>query len=193
MGVGLGRGQAFDAGAEAALDVVLQAGARVVAREVDLATGDEEAAVDEVDQAMREVAGEVGAEVGAAVLAQAAGDEDLGVAVAERELDVGVGLVVAQQDVEARLALLDEVIFERERFMLVGDGDVVHVDSFAHQRAGLGVGLRGLEKVGAHAGAQVLRLADVDHLALGVLVEIAAGQVGRVRIFAWRSINCRCI
>jgi hypothetical protein len=36
----------------------------VVAREIDLATGDEEAAVDEVDQAVREVAGEVGSEVG---------------------------------------------------------------------------------------------------------------------------------
>ena len=46
----LRRDQAFDAGAEAALDVVLQAGARVVAVEVDLAAGDEEAAVDEVDQ-----------------------------------------------------------------------------------------------------------------------------------------------
>ena len=176
--VGLGRGEAFDAGAEAALDVVLQAGARVVAREVDLATGDEEAAVDEVDQAVREVAGKVGAEVGAAVLAQAAGDEDFGIAVGERELDVGVGLVVAQQDVEARLALLDEVVFEREGFVLVGDGDVVHVDGLAHQRAGLGVGLRRFEEVGANARPQVLRLADVDHLALGVLVEIAAGERG---------------
>ncbi len=94
-----------------------------------------------IDEAVREVAGEIGAEVGGAVLAQAAGDEDLGVAVGERELDVGVGLVVAQQNVEARLALLDEVVFERERFVLVGDGDVFEVDGLAHERAGLGVGL----------------------------------------------------
>ena len=39
LAVDLGSGEAFDAGAEAALDVVLQAGARVIAREVDLAAG----------------------------------------------------------------------------------------------------------------------------------------------------------
>jgi len=32
-----------------------------------------------------------------------------------RELDVRVGLVVAQQDVEARLILLDQVVLERQR------------------------------------------------------------------------------
>ena len=74
--------QAFDAWAEAALDVVLEAGARMVAVEVDLAAWDEEGAVDDVDETVREVAGEVGAEVSAAVLAQTAGDEDLGVAIA---------------------------------------------------------------------------------------------------------------
>ena len=69
--------QAFDAGAQAALDVVLQAGARVVAVEVHLARRDEEAAVDEVDQPIGQVAGKERAKIGAAVLAQAAGDEDL--------------------------------------------------------------------------------------------------------------------
>ena len=64
-----------------------------------------------------------------------------GIAVGEGELDVGIGLVVAQQDVEARLALLDEVVFERQRLMLVVDQDVLDVDGFAHERAGLGVGL----------------------------------------------------
>ena len=61
--VGLRRCEAFDAGAEAALDVVLQAGARMIAREIDLAARNQEAAMDEVDQPMREVAGEVWAEV----------------------------------------------------------------------------------------------------------------------------------
>ena len=38
--VSLRGGEAFDAGAEAALDVVLEAGAGVVAGEIDLAAGD---------------------------------------------------------------------------------------------------------------------------------------------------------
>ena len=40
--VGLGRGESLDAGAEAAMNVVLQAGAGMVAREIDLATGQAE-------------------------------------------------------------------------------------------------------------------------------------------------------
>jgi hypothetical protein len=101
-----------------------------------------------------------------------------GVAVGEGELDVGVGLVVAQQDVEARIALLDEVVFQSQRFVLVGDEDVVEIDGLAHERAGFGVGLRGFKKIGADAGAQVLGLADIDDLALGVLVEVDAGLGG---------------
>ncbi len=62
--VGLGSGEALDAGAEAAMNVVLQAGARVVAREIDLATGQQEAAMDELHHAVGEVAGEVRAVIG---------------------------------------------------------------------------------------------------------------------------------
>jgi hypothetical protein len=45
-------GKAFDAWAEAAVYVVLEAGTRMVAGEIDLATGDEEAAMDELDDAI---------------------------------------------------------------------------------------------------------------------------------------------
>ena len=134
--------------------------------------------MDEVDDAVGEVAGEIGTVIGAAVFAQAAGDEDLRIAVAERELHVGVGLVVAQQDVEARLALLDEVVFEGERFVFVVDEDVVEVDGLAHERAGFGVGLGGFEKIRADARAKVFRLADVDDFAVGVFVEVDAGLGG---------------
>ena len=141
-----------------------------------------------IDQPVREVARKVRAEVSRAVLAQTARDKDLGMAVGERELDVRVSFVVAQQDVEARLPLLDEVVLERERFVFVGNRDVVDIDGLAHQRAGLGVRLRGCEEVTAHPGPQVLGLADVDDIALGVLVEEQPGPVGRVRIFCWRSM-----
>ena len=90
----------------------------------------------------------------------------------------GIGLVVAQENVEARLALLDEVVLKGQCLALVVDGDVFDIDSLAHERAGFRVGLGSVEKVRPHTGAQVLRLAHVDHLACGVLVEIAAGRGG---------------
>jgi len=134
--------------------------------------------MDELDDAVGQVAGKVRAVVGGAVLAQPAGDEDLGKPVGEGQLDVGVSLVVAQQDVETGLALLDEVVFKGQGLVLVGHQNVVQIDGLAHQRAGLGVGLRGFKKIRADARAQVLGLAHVDDLALGVLVEVNAGLGG---------------
>ena len=177
--VGVRSGESLDAGTEAAVNVVLQAGAGVVAREVDLATGQKKAAVDQLDYAIGKVAGKVGAVIGCAVFAQTPRDKDLGKAVGERELDVGVGLVVAQQDVEARLALLDEVVFEGEGLVLIGDKDVFDIDGLAHERAGFGVGLRGFKQIGAHARAEIVGLAHIDDFALGVLVEIHAGLGGQ--------------
>ena len=114
VGVELGRGEALNAGAEAAVNVVLQAGARMVAREIDLATGNEKAAMDELDDAVGEVAGKVGAVVGCAVFAQAAGDEDFWEAVGESELDVGVGFVVASRMLKRGLRCLMR-LFSRAR------------------------------------------------------------------------------
>ena len=62
--------------------------------------------------------------------------------------------------------------------MLVGNQDVVEIDGLAHERAGLGVGLRGFEQIGTDAGAQVLGLAHVDNFALGIFVEVDAGLGG---------------
>ena len=59
-----------------------------------------------------------------AVLLQAAGNVDAGVPLIG-ELDIRVGFVVAQQDVEARLVLLDEIVFEGECLFFVVDQDVV--------------------------------------------------------------------
>ena len=176
--IGLGSGEIFHARAQAALDVELQAGTRMKAREIDLARGNQKIAVDEIDDAIREVGGEVRAVVGAAVFAQAARDVDARPALAQRELHVRISLVVAQQDVEARLALLDEIVFERQRFFVVGDDDVVNVDGFAHQCAGLRVLPAAFVEVAGDAAAQVLRLAHIDDFAFGVFVEIHAGLGG---------------
>ena len=172
--VGVVGGETFDAGSPAAMDVVLETGARVVARQVDAARGDAEVAMDEVHQAMRQVAGEVGAEVGAAVLAQPPRDVYPREALFG-ELDVGVRLVVAQEDVVAGLALLDEVVLERQRLLLVLDRDVVDGAGFREQTAGLGVGELLFEEVAADAVAQALGLADVDDPATSVFVEVDAG------------------
>ena len=66
-------GEPLHARAQAAVDVVLQARLGMVAGEVDLAGRDQEMAVNEVNQTVRQVAGKERAEVGRSVLAQPPG------------------------------------------------------------------------------------------------------------------------
>jgi hypothetical protein len=87
--------------------------------------------MNQVDDAISEIGREVRAVVCAAVLAQAAGYVHARETLGESELHVGVSLVVAQQDIEARLLLLDEVVLEGERLLVIGDHDVVDVDGLA--------------------------------------------------------------
>jgi len=132
-------------------------------------------AVDEVHEPVRQVGGEIRPEIGGSVLAQAARNVDARVMLAG-QLDVRVSLVVAQKNVEARLVLLDEVILERERFLFVVDQNVVDIARFRDQAAGFGVGQLVFGKVAAHAVAEDFGLADIDHAAVRVLVQIHTGR-----------------
>ena len=149
--VDLGVCESLHTGPQAAMNVVFQAGARMEAREVHLATGQQKTAMNQLRHAVSEIAGEVRSVVGPAILAQAPGYEDFWKALVERELHIGVRFVIAEQDVESRLALLDEVIFEGQGFVLVGHQDVIDVHGLAHERAGFGIGLRGFKQVRTHS------------------------------------------
>ena len=136
--------------------------------------------MDELHQAMREVAGEVWPEVGRAVFLQPPCHVDARVMLLG-ELDVRIRLVVAQQDVEARLALLDEIVLERQGLFFVRDCDVLNVAGFRKQAPGFGVGEFLFEKIAAYAVAKALGFSDVDHPARGVFIEIHAGRGGQRR------------
>ena len=130
--------------------------------EIHFAGRNQKIAVDQIDDAIREIGREIGTVIRAAVFAQAARDVNPRPALAQREFHVGIGLVVAQQDVESRLALLDKIVLQRQRLFVVRDDNVVNVDRLAHQRASLGVLPSAFVKIAGHAAAQILRLADVD-------------------------------
>ena len=171
--------QTGNAGAEAALDVVLKAGPGVRAGEVHATTGHQEALVDEVHQAVRQAVGEIGAEVERAVFDETPGDVNAREFLAGGEADEGVGLVVAQQHVEFGLVQLDQMVFERQGLLVVVHDDVVHVGNFASQGASLGVLPAGFQEVGTHAAAQGFGLADVNDAVQDVFEQIDARRGGQ--------------
>ena len=131
--VGLVRRQPLHAGPEAAMDVVLQTRRFVNPAEIDLARRNLKEPVNKVHEPVRQIARKVRPIVRAAVLPKPPRH------IHSRKLlsgqfDVGIGLVIAQQDVETRLVLLDQIVFERQRFFVVVDLDEIDIPGFADQR-----------------------------------------------------------
>jgi len=88
-------------------------------------------------------------------------------------------LVVSEDDVVAGPVLAHQVRLEHEGLELVVGHDVLEVGDLAHQRVGLGVARPGLLEVGADAAPQGAGLADVDHLRLGVAIQVDTGSIGQ--------------
>src|SRR5579883_778714 len=152
-----------DARAPTTLNVILEARPRVLTRQVHRAGGDAEMFVNEMDDAVGKAVREKWAEINRAVFAKPPGDVNTGIFFKRGEADVRISFVVAQQDVEFRLILLDEIIFQRQGFASVIDDDVVHIGDFANERAGLGIRPARLEEIGTHTGAQGTGFADIQN------------------------------
>jgi hypothetical protein len=104
-----------------------------------------------------------------------AGEVDAGELLVEADPDVGVGLVVAQADVEPRPVALDELLLGEQRLGLVlGDEEVDLGDLGDHLGAPAG---RLAGEVPTHALANRARLADVEHLASLVLEHVDTGLI----------------
>ena len=84
-------------------------------------------------------------------------------------------LVVLEPDVKERLVPLDQLGFEVQRFLLGAREHVVEVVDRLGEGASLTLHAERRAEVRPDAVAQVRRLADVDHLTLGVAHEIDAG------------------
>ena len=120
----------------------------------------------------------IGAEITRAVVLHLAGDGHLGEGVRPVDLDVGVALVILETHVKARLVALDQGHLEDQGFQLGADHDPFDVGDLPHQAACFSVRLGSGVEVGAHAAAQIDRLADVDDAPGGVLHQVAAGLLG---------------
>jgi hypothetical protein len=93
---------------------------------------------------------------------------------AGRQLQVGIILVVAKQDVVFRDSLLDQVVFERERFDdRVGDDDL-EVLRFVEERVDSRTHAVRAE-VAAYAVSQHPCFADVQSFARPVVIQVNAG------------------
>ncbi|MCG3162075.1 MAG: hypothetical protein JMDDDDMK_03304 [Acidobacteria bacterium] len=178
MPVFIGLAQIFLTRAEAAFDLILHAGppgALVNFIDFIRTSAHLEFAVDERNGPVGQRRGQVGAVISRAVFFDFARLENAREVFVDRELQVRVGLVILEHHVVARLVQLDQVRFQDQGFGFgVGD-DELEIRDARDKFLRFGVHRARTLKILAHAVAQVLGLADIDDLALRVLVKIAAG------------------
>ncbi len=156
------------AGRGAAVYLVLQAGTRAVAKVTVLALPHLEYFL----QKMQRLAHCAGAGIGAEVLPLAS----LGAAVQRQarkpvlagQEDIGITLVVPQQDIVRRLVGLDQVVLQQQRVHLGGGNGDLYLLNAHHQGHGF-LGQAAGAKVAAHPVFQIARLAHVQQLVLGVV------------------------
>src|SRR5215212_6904286 len=121
------------------------------------------------------------AEVAVARVVRPSRSEDPRVLVPGRHHDVRVALVVPQGGVEARPVALYQVRFEDERLGLAPRDDEVYAPDLLFELRYLRAAVARAGEVVGDPGADVLRLADVDHAVLGVLEEVDARRSRKVR------------
>jgi hypothetical protein len=111
-----------------------------------------------------------------AIVGRAALDTDAGEGFVADD-DLGIGLVVLEQDIVAWLVLLDEGVLEDESFGLGAYDYILYTTNLAHQEAGLRAGDIPLE-VAADTPTEVLRLSHVDDVPFLPDVLVATGGFG---------------
>jgi hypothetical protein len=145
----------------------------VAARLGALAAAQLEDLAEQVERAADALGAAVRAEVGAVATVALAREVHAREVLIQADRDVGVRLVVAQPDVEARLVLLDERLLGEQRLGLGGDHERLDVVDLVGQR---GRPVQGrVAEVARDALLERLRLADVDDPAAAVTEQVNAG------------------
>ena len=196
MFVRLRRSEALYARRYALSDLVVQtrAGAAVEHRIRTRANGKH--AIEPAEGLPDGLAGGVRPEVESLVFARAPHHRQARIALPRVEPQVNVVLVIPQVDIEPRLVFLDEGVLEDESlFFGVGD-QKVDIHHRGQPEADMKTRVASLREVLPHPASQVLGLADVDHLAIGVLHQINARRAReafdlgpnvrrRLSLFSW--------
>src|SRR5690606_25539442 len=166
-----------DARRLAALDEVIEAGApRRPAGLGPVAGAVLEDLAEQLERLARPLRAAERAEVGAAPAVLLAREVHAWEVLVEADADVGVGLVVAEADVEARPVALDEVLLGEQRLRLrLGRDELDVVDQGDH--LGRAAVPARVAEVGGDPLADRLRLADVDDPPLGVAEQVDARSV----------------
>ena len=187
----LGLGDSLLAVAVALAHVEVQAGALLVLVSGKFlpAGGQLQGRAQGVQDGLGVVAAPKGAEIPGPVIGHAALDGEAGVALTHRQADVGVALVVLQQDVVAGFMALDEGVFQHQGLKLRVGHDGIEVVDLGHHGPGLFRVAGLVVEVLADPVFQGLGLAHIDDRPLFVHHQVDPGLKREAQRFFFQFVK----
>ena len=123
----------------------------------------------------QEQAGKEGAKVLCAVFLHAANDLQPGKILPQIDANIGKVFIVLEQNIILRLEFLDQVGFQRKRFGLVCDADILKVRNLPHHSRDLRRVIFGRLKILTNPIFQRYRFSNVNDLTRGIKHLVNAG------------------
>ena len=179
----------------AAVHLIIQAGPLLadIAWEFLGAARQAERRTQGVDDLLCAPSAAVGAEIARAVVRDARGQRDDGIGLAQVDAQVGIALVVLEQDVVFRHIVLDERALQHKRLELRRRRDRLEMVDLRDHTPGLRRVRRGILKILRDPIFQFFGLSDIDHRVVRVLHQIDARLIGQRERCQLQFIACHDI
>ena len=132
-------------------------------------------AVDQLDRAAHCLGTGKGSEIAGLVFFHLAGEQDAGIGLANRDLDVRIGLIILEQSVVLGTMLLDQVVLQDQRFEFGIRHDILKIADLFDHAVDLGTAAHDFAKIRADAIVEVHRLANINNRILLIVHDINTG------------------
>ena len=153
--------------------MIFEARTRQFAVDVDIASAKLERTIDQIQSFSRERRRQKRAVIIRAVSLDASRDNDFRERLV-RQLEMRIRFVILKEHIESRLVLLDKIRFEDQSLDLAVDNDELKIGYESYELTCLGVVVAARLEVRSDAVPEVFRLADVDYLSRGILMNVDA-------------------
>src|SRR4030095_2240343 len=150
-----------DAGCQATFDLILETGPAAVFKVVFGAIAQKKMLLKDVQRAPSRHCRRKRPKITVAVLDDLTRREDSRPGVLCRNFNAQIALVVFKSNIVARLVLLDEIVFENQRFFVITRDQSLDIGDASHEKLDLAASIRTM-KIGSHTGAKNFGLCDVD-------------------------------
>ena len=187
-----GAGLSLLAPSGALIHVIIQAGPPLpyIPGKLQMTAGELQSQAKGFHHVMGDTSAAKRAEILRAIVTEPAHQGDSGIDLPHIQPQIGIALVILQQDIVLRHIALDQGAFQYQRFKLRRRDNDIKMMDFTHHDTGFGRMGRGVLKILTDTVLEFLRFADVDYFVGLIPHDIDTRCIGQTQRFFLQLIEC---